>query len=247
MKLKLEALRLAGLTNMEAGQFIRRNTEDLATIDQTLLIDVPFNAYVQGITQQKSLYENALAQVRKNEETEKIDLADKDRDKATDAFGRALKLYAISDDPKEVEASRGLGIVFKNFKDIASMNYEAETLAIDKLVKELESLAHADKIDKLKMGRYVTRLKTTNAAFKTLFGNRMVSTASTESYDMKIIRADLMKKYTDFASYVLAMAKALETPLFLQSLSIMNAARKYYSDLLARRNGNNKEPEKPTE
>jgi hypothetical protein len=247
MKLKLEALRLAGLTNMEAGQFIRRNLEDLATIDQALLIDVPFNAYVQGITQQKELYESALAQVRKNEETEKIDLADKDRDKATDAFGRVLKLYAISDDPDEVEASRGLGIVFKNFKDIASMNYEAETLAIDKLVKELESPAHAVKIDKLNMGRYVTRLKTTNEAFKTLFGNRMVSTASTESYDMKIVRADLMKKYTDFANYVLAMAKALESPLFLQSLSIMNTARKYYSDLLARRNGNNKDPEKPAD
>ena len=247
MKLKLEALRLAGLTNMEAGQFIRRNTEDLATIDQTLLIDVPFNAYVQGIIQQKALYENALAQVRKNEETEKIDLADKDRDKATDAFGRALKLYAISDDPEEVEASRGLGIVFNNFKDIASMNYEAETLAIDKLITELESPAHAVKIDKLNIGRYVTRLKTTNEAFKALFGNRMVSTASTESYDMKIVRADLMKKYIDFANYVLAMAKAFESPLFLQSLNIMNTARKYYSDLLARRTGNNKAPEKPTE
>jgi hypothetical protein len=247
MKLKLEALRLAGLTNMEAGQFIRRNLEDLATIDQALLIDVPFNAYVQGITQQKGLYESALAQVRKNEETEKIDLADKDRDKSTDAFGRVLKMYAISDDPKEVEASRGLGIVFNNFKGLASMNYEAETLAIDKLVTELESPAHAAKIDKLKMGRYVARLKTTNEAFKTLFSNRMVGKASTESYDMKIIRADLMKKYTDFANYVQAMAKALETPLFLQSLSLMNTARKYYSDLLARRNGNNKEPEKPTD
>ena len=247
MKLKLEALRLAGLTNMEAGQFIRRNLEDLATIDQTLLIDVPFNAYVQGIIQQKALYENALAQVRKNEETEKIDLADKDRDKSADAFGRALKLYAISDDPEEVEASRGLGIVFNNFKDIANMNYEAETLAIDKLVTELESHAHVVKIEKLKMGRYVTRLKTTNEVFKTLFSNRMVNTASTESYDMKIIRADLMKKNADFANYVLAMAKALESPLFLQSLSLMNTARKYYSDLLARRNGNRKEPEEPTE
>jgi len=247
MKLKLEALRLAGLTNMEAGQFIRRNLEDLATIDQTLLIDVPFNAYVQGIIQQKALYENALAQVRKNEETEKIDLADKDRDKSADAFGRALKLYAISDDPEEVEASRGLGIVFNNFKDIANMNYEAETLAIDKLVTELESHAHVVKIEKLKMGRYVTRLKTTNEAFKTLFSNRMVSTATTESYDMKIIRADLMKMYADFANYVLAMGKAFKSPLFLQSLSLMNTARKYYSDLLARRNGNRKEPEEPTE
>lgn len=247
MQLKLEALRLAGLTNMEAGQLIIRHLMDLKTIDAALLTDVPFSGYVQALTDQSVLYQKGLAQVQKNEETQKIELADADRDKADTAFGRALKLYDVSDDPKEVEASRGLGIVFNNFKGLASMNYEAETLAIDKLVAELESPAHAAKIENLNMGRYVTRLKTTNEAFKTLFGNRMVSTASTESYDMKIIRADLIKKYIDFTNYVLAMAKALEAPLFLQSLSLMNTARKYYSDLLARRSGNNKKPEKPTE
>jgi hypothetical protein len=232
---------------MEAGQLIRRHLDDLATIDQALMIDVPFNTYLQEITRKKGLYEKALAQIRKSEETEKINLADKNRDKAVDAFGKALKLYGVSDDPAEVEASRGLSIVLSNFKGLADLNYEAETMAIDKLVSELESPAHEAKIGLLNLGRYVARLKTTNEAFKTLFANRLVTEASTETYDMKIVRADLMKKYADFANYVLAMAKALETPLFIQALNLMNTARKYYSDLLARRTNGKDDKEKPVE
>jgi len=247
MMLKLEPVRTSDLTNMEAGQLIRRTLDDFATIDQPVMTDAPLNAYVQEITQQKDLYQKALAQIRKNEETEKIGLADKNRDKAVDAFGKALKLYGVSDDEAEVEASRGLSIVFNSFKGLADLNYEAETMAIDKLVSELESPAHADKVKLLNLGRYVTRLKTTNAAFKTLFANRMVAGASTESYDMKVVRAELMKTYADMANYVLVMAKALKTPLFLTALNLLNASRKYYSDMLARRTNGKDDKEKPGE
>lgn len=247
MMLKLEPVRTSDLTNMEAGQLNRRTLDDLATINQTLMIDVPFNTYVQEITRQKGLYENALAQIRKSEETEKISLADKNRDKAVDAFGKALKLYGVSDDAAEVDASRGLSIVFNSFNGLADLNYEAETMAIDKLVSELESPAHAAKIDVLNMARYIIRLKTTNEAFKSLFGNRLVIQASTETYDMKVVRTDLMKKYAEFTNYVLAMAKALETPLFIQALNLINASRKYYSDLLARRTKDKDDNDKPIE
>lgn len=247
MKLKLEALRLAGLTHMEAGQLLKRHLSDLATLNPELLTDAPFNAYLQALNTHSVLCEKGMAQIRKSEETQKIEMADANRDKATVAFGRALKLYAVSDVADEVEASRVLSILFDNTKNLPALSYEAETIAIDKLVGELEKDSYAPEIKLLQLDRYVLRMKTTNDQFKTLFGGRITTTAVTETYDMKTIRADALKKYTDFANYVLAMAKALETPLFLQSLSLLNTARKYYADLLARRNGNNKDPEKPTE
>ncbi|MBL7966698.1 MAG: hypothetical protein JNK09_06825 [Prolixibacteraceae bacterium] len=247
MVLNLEPVRTTNLTNMEAGQLIRRTLDDFATIDQQLMVDAPLNAYVQEIGRQKGFYEKALAQVRKSEETEKIGLADKNRDQAIQAFTKSLKLYGVSDDVAEVEASRGLSIVLSNFKGLADLNYEAETMAIDKLVSELESPAHAAKVGLLNLGRYISRLKTTNEAFKTLFANRLVAEASTESYDMKVIRAELMKKYADMANYVLAMAKALNSPLFLTALNLLNASRKYYSDMLARRTNGKEDKEKPVE
>lgn len=247
MSFNLEPLRLAGLTNMEAGQLIRRHLEDLSAIDQEVLTDAPFLAYVQKMSLKMVDYEKALAQIRKNEETEKIFLADKDRDKAVDAFGKVLKLYALSDDPDEVEASRRLSIVFDSLGNLPDLNYEAETLAIDKLVNELQSPAHTEKVSKLNIDRYIVRMKTTNEAFKVLFNSRIIITASTDLGDMKTIRKELMGNYSDFAAYVLAMAKALETPLFIQALNLLNTGRKYYSDLLARRNGNKEGDKKPAE
>lgn len=245
MKQILEPLTTSALTNMEAGQLFRRHLGDLGTIDASLLTDVPFNAYVQQISGQAGVYENALAQVRKNEETEKIVEADAARDKAVSAFSLALKLHAAADDPAEVEASRSLGILFATYKNLAKLNYEAESLAIDKLVGELYSEAYNEKINYLHMSKYVARLNDTNTSFKNLFSGRMVTTAMNETYDMKAIRSELQSTYNDFCDYVLAMTKALNTPLFVTALNLLNTARKYYADLLARRAAPKTEKPKP--
>jgi hypothetical protein len=230
MKPFLEPLDFSALTNMEAGQLMIRHQSDLNTIDASLRTDAPYNSYLQKIGNQMLLYTNALAQVRKNEETEKIGLADDARDKAVSSFNLALKLHASADDPAEAEASRSLRILFDTYKNIAKLNYEAETLAIDKLVNALNSEAYSEKITLLHMGKYVTRLSETNNAFSTLFSGRMVGTAMSESFDMKTIRKELQETYTDFAEYVLAMAKATESQLFTTALNLLNAARKYYAD-----------------
>jgi hypothetical protein len=245
MKPLLEPLRVSMLTNMEGGQLMKRHLQDLQTLDPALLTDVPFTTYLQDLTSYAEKYEKALAQVRKNEETEKIMLADNVRDKALDAFGKALRLYAVSDDDAEVEASRGLGILFGPFKNLATLNYEAETIGIDKLVGELARPEHGAKISLLKMERYVTRIAVANEAFKTLFSGRMTAVALTETYDLKGIRSEMAIRYGEFCDYVLAMAKALNTPLFNTTLKLLNTSRKYYADQLARRTALKADAAKP--
>lgn len=235
MKHLLEPLRTSVLTNMEGGQLMKRHLNDLRTIDPALLTDAPFNAYVKDLTGYAEKYEKALAQVRTMEKTEKIALADDLRDKALEAFGTALKLYSISDDPAEVEASRVLRILYDTFANLTRLNYEAETIGIDKLVSELAGPKYSVKVSLLKMERYVTRISTANEAFKLQFGGRMTTTAMTETYDLKSIRMEMLGRYSEFCNYVLAMAKALNTSLFTTTLNLLNTARKYYADLLARR------------
>ena len=236
MTIKLEALRIYDLTNMEAGQLMNRHSDDLATIAPAMLNDAPYNHYVRQITTKSATYQKGLAQVQKNEETDKIALLDGVRDKSVNAFSRALKLSDLSDEPKEVEASKALGILFRTFKDLAVLNYEAESIGIDKLVSELESEKYKGHVALLNIERYVSRMKLSNENFKALFGNRMVTGAMTESYDLKIIRKEMLKLYSDFAAYVLAMAKTDDAPpLFITALTLLNTARKYYADTLARR------------
>lgn len=245
MTLKLEPLRTTGLTNMEVGQLIIRHLTDLDTIDPASKTDAPFNAYTNDLGLQMGEYQKGLAQVQKNEETEKIVLADATRDKAASAIGAALKLHAMSDVPEEVEASRSLNILFGAYKNLATLNYEAETLAIDKLTGELNSPAYSEKINMLHMSKYVIRLSEANETFRTLFSGRMVGNAMTESYDMKILRTALLNKYSDFAKYVLAMAKATDNPLFTNALNLLNTARKYYNDMVAKRTAPKAEKAKP--
>ena len=245
MKLKLEPLRTPGLTNMEVGQLIIRHLTDLNSIDPTLKTDAPLNAYINDLGLQSVEYQKGLAQVQMNEETQKIVLADANRDKANSAFGAGLKLYALSDIPEEVEASRSLGILFGTYKNLSALSYEAETLAIDKLVSELLSPAYSSKVNLLQMDRYVTRMQNANEAFKPLFSGRMVGTAMTETYDMKVLRTTMLNKYSDFAKYVLAMAKATDNPLFANALNLLNTARKYYDDMVAKRTTPKTETTKP--
>lgn len=247
MKLILEPLTTSTLTNLEAGQLIRRHLTDWGTIDATLKTNAPLNKYFQSLTSKVEVYEKAILQVRKNEETERVVNADAARDKAITAFGFALKLYAVSDVDEELEASRSLGILFRSYKNLTKLNYEAETLALDKLTGELNSATYKSKVDSLNIGRYVTRMIDTNTAFKSLFSGRMVETATTETYNLKTVRLEMQTTYSEMCDYVLAMAKALNTPLFTSTLNLINTARKYYADLVARRTTKKAEPDKPAE
>jgi len=243
--MKLEPLRATALTNVEAGQLINRHLSDIDSIDPALKTDLPYNKYVQKLEAESDTYEKGLARIRKNEATLNIAQADHERDRAVTAFGTAVKLFSLSDNDEEVESARVLNIAFNNFKGLVKMNFEAESLAIDKLVSDLEKSQYAAKIEALGIDRYVTRMKATNNIFKTLFGGRMVETATTEVFDMKVLRKEMFQTYDDFCDYVLSMTKALKTPLFISTLSLLNTARKYYNDLLARRNSKEEE-EAPT-
>ena len=235
MTIKIESLRTADLTNMEVGQLMNRHLDDLSTIDPKLLTDGPYNDYVKQIANKSGIFQKALVQVRKNQETEKIIQADDDRDKAIEAYKKSLQLYKASDVPEEIEAARILGILMGSYKNLAKQNYEAETIGIDKLVGDLESPKYSAQVALLNIGKYVDRMKVANQNFKTLFSGRMVTGAMTETYDMLAIRKELLKQYADFTAYVLAMAKALDTPLFNTALTLLNTARKYYADMIARR------------
>lgn len=231
---------------MEVGQLMNRHLDDFSTIDPKLLTDAPYNDYVKQITNKSGIFQKALVQVRKNQETEKIIQADDDRDKAIEAYKKSLQLYKASDVPEEIEAARILGILMDSHKNLAKQNYEAETIGIDKVVSDLESPKYSAQVAVLNIRKYVDRMNVTNQNFKTLFSGRMVTGAMTETFDVQAIRKELLKLYADFTAYVLAMAKALDTPLFNTALTLLNTARKYYADMLARRTPVKVAKEKPT-
>jgi hypothetical protein len=240
MMYQLESLKVSVLTQMEAGALIKRHLDDLATLPSGAITDVPLTNYLTALSGKSALYEKALVQIRGNEETTKIEEADAVRDAAIGALNKAVELGSVSDVTGEAEAARVLGMVLKSYKGLAGLNYEAESNGIDNLVADFESAAYAQHVKTLNLDRYVVRLKESNATFKTLFGSRMVSTANKEYYDTKALRIDLFNTYKEFTLYLVAMANARQTDEFTRSLTLINTARKYYADMLAKRKGSSK-------
>ena len=245
MEKELEPLSISDLTNLEVGQLLNRHLAEIgklspsqnAPADGAQFTDGPLNAYLGRLTSAQTAFKLALVKVQKNDETVKVELADKGRDKAVSAFNRAIKTSLLSENTKEVDAAKSLNTLLKSFKKLQHLNFEAESIAIDQMVVELRKENYLSKVELLNLGQFVTRLKAANDSFKTLYEGRTEGVVLTVSYNAKSLRKALMKEYKYFADYVVSMARAHDTAEFNSILLWLNNTRKEYADLLARRSG----------
>lgn len=238
------------LTNLEAGQLIKRTLTDVAVLSPNNgdgtpnpinFTDQVVNNYLTGMTNALENYELALIQIRKNDETEKIAAADVVRDRAIKAFKRAVKTFLLSEDPDEVLAAKSLTTVLLTYKDVDLLNYQAESIAIDNLVVDMQKDGYSEKVQLLNLGNYVERLDIANNNFKTLYDGRMAQTSMTIVYDAKLLRKEMITIYNAFTQYVLAMANAIDNETYNNLLMMVNGGRKSFADLLARRQGTTEE------
>ena len=234
----LHKLRFASLSHLEAGQIIKRNLEDLVTAAINTTTDVHINNYIQVLTANSNSFDLALIQIKKKQETEVLIALDQQRDTALSFFNRQLRVYQISENAAHITAFKALKIVVDAHKDLASLNYEAESNGIDNLLSEFGNSTFAPHITTLNLAPFVQRIQTTNNNFKTTFSVRSTDVASTVIYDAKILRKAMYDNYTNYINYVLALANVTTANNYYDTiLDIVNQSRKYFSDLLARRDG----------
>jgi hypothetical protein len=129
-----------------------------------------------------------------------------------------------------------------NYRNLPTLNYEAETNAIVNLVQDLNSTKYIAHASTLNLGNYVVRLKVANGNFNTHFSQRNTEVAATIVYDAKAVRRTMIQNYTAYANYIVSLANAANTPYYNGILDIINTNRKYYSDLLSKRHGSNNVP-----
>ncbi len=239
----LHKLSIARLTHLEAGQLIKSSIKDLETAGINTTTDTHIDKYVQQMSTDSVLYDKALLQIKKNQETEEIANLDHIRDLSLSAFNRQLKVYELSKNPAIVEAYKAVTIVVKNYKNLASLNYEAESNGIDNLIADFNSPAYAPHLATLNMAEFITEIKTANDDFKLKFSKRTTDISFTEVYNMKLIRKATFENYNNYTQYVLSLARVNTGDDYYKNiLNIINQTRKYYSDMLAKRNGVNNNP-----
>jgi hypothetical protein len=237
----LHNLKATALFNLEAGQFVKSNITDLGTAGINLSTDPIIENYVSQMTTDSNSMDLALIQIRKQQETDALEVLDQNRDSSFVRLNMQLRVFQKSRIIAEVAAYNTLAIPFNTYKDIDDLNYEAESNAIDNFLVELEKPMYASAIATLNLGNLISLLYEDNKAFKILFSARSTNVAGTTVYDAKVIRKQMFATYNAYATYVLALTNATQgqpNHAYYKSIfDIVNNIRKYYSDALARREG----------
>jgi hypothetical protein len=241
----LESISLTRLTNLEFGQHSKSIYRDIKELGNgnDFIKDEVYKKYLKQFNEDSIAYDKAIIQIAKSSETEKIVYADYIRDRSYAALSRYLSVFEVSNIAEEVQVFKNLKIVLNNYKGIQKWNLEEETNGIDNLVKELNNSKYIESVSLIKLAPFIARLADDNEAFKKIFASRTHEVASKEIFDVRVLRNNLKNSYTTMVNYVETMALAHDAEEYNQSLRVINAIRKYYADLLAKRKPAKKDEE----
>jgi len=244
----LESVNIARLSNLEFGQHVKSVYKNISFLgDGTSFITDPiFINYLSKMNDSSTAYDEAMMRVFKSDETAKIVAADRVRDLAVTSMTRYLSVFELSEIEEERLAHTSLNTLLEKYKGIQTWNFEEESNGIESLVNDLNGTKYQPNASLINMNGYISRLMAANVAFKSIFDGRTQEASGKEVFDVKKLRADMKTDYSDLVNYVFTMTKAANTDEFIQSLSVINTVRKYYSDLLAKRKpGTKTTPEIP--
>jgi hypothetical protein len=232
---ELQPLGIVRLSVLEFGQHIKSISKNIGLLGANFITDVPFKNYIAQLNSESENYDKAMLQVTKSDETAKITAADALRDNALTASQRFLAVFELCENEAEKLAYDSLYTLFNTYKGIQKWNFEEESNGIDNLVKDLQNDKYKPHVTLLGMSAYITRIENRNNDFKTLFAARTQESVGKEVYNVLGMRKGLKTINDDMNSYVLSMAKISNTPQYNDTLDVINAVRKYYHDLLAKR------------
>jgi len=240
----LEDLNFGKLTHLESGQHVKSVHNNLTT--SAGITDPVLLQYMVSTKTAFDSFDESQLKLAKSDETQKIEDADRERDQAFATLRCALNVFEYSKSEPHKLAFTSLDNLFSNYSELQKWNFAEETNGIENLIADLEKPKYAAHVLALGLGVHIDRLQSDNDDFKALFSGRTVERAETPDYSSKLLRQKMYVAYDDMANYILTMSKVPNANAqFARALDLVNADRKYYSDMLARRKGVTEANKKP--
>ena len=238
--MNLHPINLTDLSYVESGQFINRLLTDITETGFEPGTDPDVKEMFINIQNQSVVYNKALLQIKAKEESLEIAKLDVHRDRKLTTLRRMHSVAEYTDSADEKKAYDIIDIVLRKYDRIEVLNFEAESLSIDKLIEELVSPEYKPSAEILKMLPHVDNLKASNLNFKTVFNTRSVKEIAQETFNTKQLRKNIFNSYREFANYANLLANRRNTDYYIQLLKIVNNGREYFATLLAKREGGDK-------
>lgn len=238
--MKLVKLDFTRLHNAEFGQLIDRLFNDIQQSGLEIDTNADFKLLLEALKEKIPTYTKALEQIRESEKTKKIAELDRMRDDDFTALRDSIKPYRKSRNENQKQAYNTLKIVFDEYKKAKEMNYEAKTKNINSFLSLLKSSDYQPSISVLKLSPFVQELEKSSSAFNELFAERSLQNIGKETLDTKILRKEMGEIYRKMGGYIETLSGISQDPFYKKAFDIINNSRKYFADLLAKREGINK-------
>ncbi|MDO4432376.1 MAG: DUF6261 family protein [Aerococcaceae bacterium] len=232
---KLTNLHIPHLRHAELVQFLTRFLDDLTKAELPYNNEEHIKPLLVKIRTDLVPLQKSLEQVRASEKSTAISQADALRDADLQALYDSVKPYRVTKRDNEKSAYTALKLLFAQYKEAKSSNYEAETALVVNLLEKLGQAPYNEHVRTLSIKKFVDNLSESNTAFEQLFASRSQDALTKTTYDVKGLRKAVLTPYKQLATYVELMAQLKGTKLYIDFLDVLNNSRKYYADMLAKR------------
>lgn len=231
--MKLYSFSPSRLTYLDSGEFIVRYLTDVTNQGIDLEVDPDFKALHNSLVAQSPVFNLALAQIRAKAESQELIALDDVRDKKISTLRMAFNVSKHSDDATIIAAYGKIKVILNAYKGVEALNYPAENLAVNNLIAELNSATNAPLATVLGLQPHIDNLKVANDKFVDKFNQRSTNVISTETYNTKELRKNILATYKELSEYAAVMAKVKNNPYYNTLLTTINYSRQYFATILA--------------
>ncbi|MDR1666819.1 MAG: DUF6261 family protein [Bacteroidales bacterium] len=180
----------------------------------------------------------AVAAIRKYEATEKLAQIDAARDNAFMGIAGLLRTSLRHFDEAVRNAAERLEIFFEAAGDVPRLSYDEETVAIDRLLQQLDGRKEDMAI--VGMTQWVEELDKQNREMRELMSSRYEEEAGRSHLQMRAIRKEMDKLYTEILYLLEAAAALADDEPYKATIDALNARISRYAQILEQEKGRRK-------
>lgn len=244
---EINPLRLHHLRNDEHYQF---HSQSIDLINEIGAAKLHIEALLAAYADAHKTEGDILRVIRGSEKTATIESADAERDAVISGLFQNIRSNLNSFDAAKKQAAEKLLPILNTYKDVNTLNYNAQSAAVTSFVNDLEADGVKDAVSALGIADWIQAIAGKNNAFNDQWGSRADDAALKASYSrMKDTRPIVDKAYSDITRYVNAWVVVNQPlpPEFTDYISRQNARVEEYKLLLNKRKAKSGDEPAPPE
>lgn len=229
----IETIKSSRLRNEEHFQF---HTEFKLLIEQYTALTLNVEEVFANYLVQYNNEDLALDLIRRNEITNRLALADDNRDFAFTGFYKTVEASSMHFDETIRLAAEKLLVYLDAQGDVPGKTYDEETASFDQIDQALTN-EYADSVATLSLSPYQAKLQELNTIFKDLMKERYTSDANKTPLRMRDVRKVVDADYREVIKRIEAIICLNGTDGYVDFINELNERISRYNIIIAQREG----------